>query len=76
MPLLINIAAALGIAFCGGLLFRRLGLPTLVGYLLAGVAIGLLERGQYSLILAGALLSIVVNPFMFRIIGVGEWLGD
>jgi CPA2 family monovalent cation:H+ antiporter-2 len=40
LPLLINIAAALGAAFIGGLLARRVGLPTIVGYLLAGVAIG------------------------------------
>jgi CPA2 family monovalent cation:H+ antiporter-2 len=40
IPLLINIAAALGMAFFGGLLARRIGLPTIVGYLLAGVAIG------------------------------------
>lgn len=40
LPLLINIAAALIAAFIGGLLARRLGLPTIVGYLAAGVAIG------------------------------------
>jgi CPA2 family monovalent cation:H+ antiporter-2 len=40
LPLLTTIAAALCIAFAGGLIARRLGLPTLVGYLLAGVAIG------------------------------------
>jgi CPA2 family monovalent cation:H+ antiporter-2 len=40
LSLLINIASALSIAFLGGLIFRRLGLPTIVGYLLAGVAIG------------------------------------
>jgi CPA2 family monovalent cation:H+ antiporter-2 len=40
LPLLINIAVALAVAFLGGLIFRRMGLPTLVGYLLAGVAIG------------------------------------
>lgn len=40
LPLLINIAAALVAAFVGGLLARRLGLPTIVGYLAAGVAIG------------------------------------
>jgi CPA2 family monovalent cation:H+ antiporter-2 len=39
-PLLINIAVALGVAFLGGTLARRIGLPTIVGYLLAGVAIG------------------------------------
>ncbi len=40
LPLLINIAVALIAAFIGGLLARRLGLPTIVGYLAAGVAIG------------------------------------
>lgn len=40
LPLLINIAAALVAAFLGGLLARRVGLPTIVGYLAAGVAIG------------------------------------
>jgi monovalent cation:H+ antiporter-2, CPA2 family len=40
IPLLINIAVALSLAFFGGLLARRLGLPTIVGYLLTGVVIG------------------------------------
>lgn len=38
-PILMNVAVALLIAFCGGLLARRLKLPTLIGYLLAGVVI-------------------------------------
>ncbi|MCC7353932.1 MAG: cation:proton antiporter [Anaerolineae bacterium] len=40
LPLLVNIAAALVVAFIGGVLVRRLGLPTIVGYLLAGIVIG------------------------------------
>lgn len=40
LPLLVNIAFALGYALLGGLLARRLGLPTIVGYLAAGVALG------------------------------------
>lgn len=40
LPLLINITLALVIAFIGGLLARRIGLPTIVGYLLAGIIIG------------------------------------
>jgi CPA2 family monovalent cation:H+ antiporter-2 len=41
----------------------------------AGVALGLLDQSQYSLILAGALLSIMVNPLMFRLIRpVETWL--
>ena len=39
LPLLINIAVALVVAFAGGLLARRLGFPTIVGYLLAGLVI-------------------------------------
>lgn len=40
LSLLLNITMALVWAFAGGVLARRLGLPSLVGYLLAGVAIG------------------------------------
>lgn len=40
VPLLINITLALIVAFIGGAIARRLGLPTIVGYLLAGIAIG------------------------------------
>lgn len=40
LPLLVTIAVALAYALAGGLIARRLGLPTIVGYLLAGVALG------------------------------------
>ncbi len=40
LPILLNITVALLAAFVGGLLARRLKLPSMVGYLLAGVAIG------------------------------------
>ncbi|RPH59886.1 MAG: sodium:proton exchanger [Chloroflexi bacterium] len=40
IPLLINITLALLVAFLGGVIARRIGLPTIVGYLLAGIAIG------------------------------------
>jgi K+:H+ antiporter len=40
LPLLVNIAVALGAALVGGVLARYARVPTLVGYLLAGVAIG------------------------------------
>lgn len=40
ISLLINVAMLLVTAFAGGLLARRLGLPTIVGYLVAGMAIG------------------------------------
>lgn len=40
LPILINITLALVVAFIGGGIARRIGLPTIVGYLLAGIAIG------------------------------------
>jgi monovalent cation:H+ antiporter-2, CPA2 family len=40
IPLLINIAVALVVAFIGGIFARRIGLPTIVGYMLAGIVIG------------------------------------
>lgn len=40
LPLLINITLALIVAFFGGVVARRFKLPTIVGYLLAGIAIG------------------------------------
>lgn len=40
VTLLVEIAIALVVAFCGGLIARRLGLPTIIGYLVAGIAIG------------------------------------
>ncbi len=40
VTLLINIAVALVVAFFGGLIARYIGLPTIVGYLLAGIVIG------------------------------------
>jgi CPA2 family monovalent cation:H+ antiporter-2 len=38
----------------------------------AGVALGVLNQDQYSLILAGALISIVLNPLLFRLIPPAE----
>jgi CPA2 family monovalent cation:H+ antiporter-2 len=40
LPLLINIAVALVVAFFGGIIARRIGLPAIIGYMLAGIAIG------------------------------------
>jgi CPA2 family monovalent cation:H+ antiporter-2 len=47
LPLLINIAVALTVAFLGGLVTRRMGLPTIIGYLLAGILIGPFTPGLY-----------------------------
>ena len=39
-----------------------------------GVALGLIDKDQYALILAGAIVSITVNPFLYRLIGPAERL--
>jgi CPA2 family monovalent cation:H+ antiporter-2 len=48
LGLLQNIAVTLSIAFLGGLIVQRIGLPTIVGYLLAGVAIGPFTPGYLA----------------------------
>ena len=48
LPLLTNISIALVYALIGGLVARRLGLPTIVGYLLAGVALGPFTPGFHG----------------------------
>jgi monovalent cation:H+ antiporter-2, CPA2 family len=48
LALLTNITVALLTAFAGGYLARSLGLPSLVGYLLAGMAIGPFTPGFVS----------------------------
>ena len=45
LPLLVNLTVALALSLVGGLAARRVGLPTIVGYLLAGVAISPLTPG-------------------------------
>ncbi len=45
LPLLLNIAVALAYALIGGIVASRVGLPSIVGYLLAGVAIGPFSPG-------------------------------
>ena len=40
VTLLVNIGVALAVAFLGGVIARRIGLPTIVGYMLAGILIG------------------------------------
>ncbi|MVF22526.1 sodium:proton exchanger [Methylocaldum sp. BRCS4] len=48
LSLLENIAATLSFAFLGGLIVQRIGLPPIVGYLLAGVVIGPFTPGYLA----------------------------
>jgi CPA2 family monovalent cation:H+ antiporter-2 len=67
--LIATVAAGLGLSFVFGLLAARLRLPPLVGYLLAGVAIGPFTPGYVADVgLAGQLAEIGVILLMF---GVG-----
>ena len=45
LPLLVNLTVGLAYALVGGLVARRLGLPTIVGYLVAGVALSPVTPG-------------------------------
>lgn len=68
-PLITTIAVSLGFAFIGGLIAVRLRLPPLVGYLLAGIAVGPFTPGFVADIhLAPQLAEIGVIFLMF---GVG-----
>jgi CPA2 family monovalent cation:H+ antiporter-2 len=69
-PVLIStIAIGLTAAFIGGFLARRIGLPTIVGYILAGVAIGPFTPGLIAdVAVATELAELGVILLMF---GVG-----
>jgi CPA2 family monovalent cation:H+ antiporter-2 len=69
LPLLVNIAVALCAALAGGVLARLAGVPAIVGYLLAGVAIGPFTPGFVGDVHAiGQLAELGVIFLMF---GVG-----
>src|SRR5574340_1657066 len=69
LPLLINIAVALVAAFFGGLIVRRIGLPSLIGYMLSGVAIGPFTPGFVGDI--ATLSQLAELGVIFLMFGVG-----
>jgi CPA2 family monovalent cation:H+ antiporter-2 len=69
LNLLENIAVTLSVAFLGGLIVQRLGLPTIVGYLLAGVAIGPFTPGYLAD--AGTINQLAELGIIFLMFGVG-----
>ena len=69
VPLIATMAAGLATAFAGGFVALRLGLPPILGYLLAGMAVGPFTPGYVAdASLAGQLAEIGVMLMMF---GVG-----
>ncbi|MBE7369983.1 YbaL family putative K(+) efflux transporter [Ramlibacter pallidus] len=76
LPLITTIAAALGLALVLGFVAARLRLPALVGYLVAGIAIGPFTPGFVAdLQLASQLAEIGVMLLMFGV-GLHFSLGD
>ena len=69
ITLLINVAVALAAAFAGGLLARRVGLPTLVGYLIAGIIIGPFTPGFVGD--TGTISQLAELGIIFLLFGVG-----
>ncbi len=67
--LLTTLTAALIVAFIGGAVARRLGLPTIVGYLLAGVVIGPFTPGFVGDV--GAITELADIGVIFIMFGVG-----
>lgn len=67
--LISNITIALFAAFLGGVLARRLGLPTIVGYLVAGIAIGPFTPGFVGDI--EAISELAEIGVIFLMFGVG-----
>jgi CPA2 family monovalent cation:H+ antiporter-2 len=69
VPLLINITLALVVAFIGGIIARRVGLPTIVGYLLAGIVIGPFTPGYVGDV--GTIQQLAELGVIFLMFGVG-----
>ncbi len=69
LPILINITIALIVAFLGGALARRAGLPTIVGYLLGGIVIGPFTPGFVGDI--GTIQQLAELGVIFLMFGVG-----
>ena len=69
ITLIINIVMALVVAFIGGVIARRIGLPTIVGYLLAGIVIGPFTPGFVGD--TGTISQLAELGVIFLMFGVG-----
>lgn len=67
--LLTNLTVALAAAFIGGILARRVNMPTIVGYLLAGIAIGPFTPGFVGDV--HAISELAEIGIIFLMFGVG-----
>jgi len=69
LPILLNITIALVAAFIGGLAVRKIGLPPIVGYLLAGIVIGPFTPGFIGDI--ATIQELAELGVIFLMLGVG-----
>ncbi len=69
LPILVNITIALVAAFIGGATARRIGLPPIVGYLLAGILIGPFTPGFIGDI--NTIQQLAELGVIFLMLGVG-----
>ena len=76
LPLLINIAVALVAAFIGGSIARAVKLPTIVGYMLAGIAIGPFTPGYTGDVNTITQLAELGVIFLMFGVGLHFSLGD
>src|SRR5687767_13399311 len=76
LPLLINIAVALVLAFVGGVIARSVGLPTIAGYMLAGIAIGPFTPGFVGDVHTISQLAELGVIFLMFGVGLHFSLGD
>lgn len=76
LPLLINIAVALVLAFVGGVIARYVGLPSIVGYMLAGIAIGPFTPGFVGDVDTVSQLAELGVIFLMFGVGLHFSLGD
>ena len=71
VTLLLNIAIALVVAFMGGVLARRIGLPTIIGYMLGGIVIGPFTPGFVG---DAHLASLVARLCMSELLLTQTWV--
>lgn len=76
LPLLINIAVALAAAFIGGAIARAVKLPTLVGYMVAGIVIGPFTPGYIGDVHTISQLAELGVIFLMFGVGLHFSLGD
>lgn len=76
LPLLVNIAVSLVVAFLGGVIARLIGLPTIVGYMLAGIAIGPFTPGFVGDVHTASQLAELGVIFLMFGVGVHFSLSD